>query len=83
MVRIRFQPGKAFKSADEKGLTLPMSFSKHYNEETGKLKATKTLSAKKSQLRLLKILLEGTKVADIKTKIVRIVDDSEDAGREQ
>ena len=74
----KISAGKPFKSADEKGLTLPMSFVKHYNEETGKKLKAKDFIGKEIQLRLLKILLRELE-ADIKTKIVRIVDDSEDA----
>ncbi|MFR4844838.1 MAG: ABC transporter permease [Streptococcus sp.] len=75
----KISAGKAFKSADEKGLTLPMSFVKHYNEETGKKLKAKDFIGKEISAQIVENTSEGTKVADIKTKIVRIVDDSEDA----
>ena len=75
----KISAGKPFKSADEKGLTLPMSLVKHYNEETGKNLKAKDFIGKKISAQIVENTVEGTKVADIKTKIVRIVDDSEDA----
>ena len=75
----KISAGKPFKSADEKGLTLPMSFVKHYNEETGKKLKAKDFIGKEISAQIVENTAEGTKVADIKTKIVRIVDDSEDA----
>ena len=71
--------GKPFKSADEEGLTLPMSFVKYYNQETGKKLKAKDFIDKEISAKIVENTAEGTKVADIKTKIVRIVDDSEDA----
>ena len=75
----KISAGKLLKSADEKGLTLPMSFVKHYNEETGKKLKAKDFIGKEISAQIVENTAEGTKVADIKTKIVRIVDDSEDA----
>ena len=75
----KISAGKPFKSADEKGLTLPMSFVKHYNEETVKKLKAKDFIGKEISAQIVENTAEGTKVADIKTKIVRIVDDSEDA----
>ena len=56
-----------------------MSFVKHYNEETGKKLKAKDFIGKEISAQIVENTAEGTKVADIKTKIVRIVDDSEDA----
>ena len=75
----KISAGKPFTSADEEGLTLPMSFVKHYNEETGKKLKAKDFIGKEISAQIVENTAEGTKVADIKTKIVRIVDDSEDA----
>ena len=75
----KISAGKPFKSEDEKGLTLPMSFVKHYNQETGKKLKAKDFIGKEISAQIVENTAEGTKVADIKTKIVRIVDDSEDA----
>jgi len=66
-------------STSRNGLTLPMSFVKHYNEETGKKLKAKDFIGKEISAQIVENTAEGTKVADIKTKIVRIVDDSEDA----
>ena len=75
----KISAGKSFKSEDEKGLTLPMSFVKRYNQETGKKLKAKDFIGKEISAQIVENTAEGTKVADIKTKIVRIVDDSEDA----
>ena len=75
----KISAGKPFKSEDEKGLTLPMSFVKRYNQETGKKLKAKDFIGKEISAQIVENTAEGTKVADIKTKIVRIVDDSEDA----
>lgn len=75
----KISAGKPFKSADEKCLTLPMSLVKHYNEETGKKLKDKDFIGKKISAQIVENTVEGTKVADIETKIVRIVDDGEDA----
>jgi putative ABC transport system permease protein len=75
----KISAGKPFKSEDEKGLTLPMSFVKRYNQETGKKLEAKDFIGKEISAQIVENTAEGTKVADIKTKIVRIVDDSEDA----
>lgn len=75
----KISAGKPFKSADEEGLTLPMSFVKYYNQETGKKLKAKDFIGKEISAKIVENTAEGTKVADIKTKIVRIVDDSEDA----
>ena len=56
-----------------------MSFVKQYNEETGKKLRAKDFIGKEVSAQIVENTAEGTKVADIKTKIVRIVDDSEDA----
>ena len=78
-VKDKISAGKPFKSEDEKGLTLPMSFVKRYNQETGKKLKAKDFIGKEISAQIVENTAEGTKVADIKTKIVRIVDDSEDA----
>ena len=75
----KISAGKPFKSEDENGLTLPMSFVKRYNQETGKKLKAKDFIGKEISAQIVENTAEGTKVADIKTKIVRIVDDSEDA----
>ena len=75
----KISAGKPFKSADEEGLTLPMSFVKYYNQETGKKLKAKDFIGKEISAQIVENTTEGTKVADIKTKIIRIVDDSEDA----
>ena len=75
----KISAGKPFKSADEEGLTLPMSFVKYYNQETGKKLKAKDFIDKEISAQIVENTAEETKVADIKTKIVRIVDDSEDA----
>ncbi|MFR3189213.1 MAG: ABC transporter permease [Streptococcus salivarius] len=75
----KISAGKPFKSEDEKGLTLPMSFVKRYNQEIGKKLKAKDFIGKEISAQIVENTAEGTKVADIKTKIVRIVDDSEDA----
>lgn len=56
-----------------------MSFVKQYNEETGKKLKAKDFIGKEVSAQIVENTAEGTKVADIKAKIVRIVDDSEDA----
>ena len=56
-----------------------MSFVKRYNQETGKKLKAKDFIGKEISAQIVENTAEGTKVADIKTKIVRIVDDSEDA----
>lgn len=72
----KISAGKPFKSADEEGLTLPMSFVKYYNQETGKKLKAKDFIGKEISAQIVENTAEETKVADIKTKIVRIVDDS-------
>ena len=49
------------------------------NQETGKKLKAKDFIGKEISAQIVENTAEGTKVADIKTKIVRIVDDSEDA----
>ena len=56
-----------------------MSFVKYYNQETGKKLKAKDFIGKEISAQIVENTAEETKVADIKTKIVRIVDDSEDA----
>ena len=56
-----------------------MSFVKRYNQEIGKKLKAKDFIGKEISAQIVENTAEGTKVADIKTKIVRIVDDSEDA----
>ena len=56
-----------------------MSFVKRYNQETGKKLKAKDFIGKEISAQIVENTAEETKVADIKTKIVRIVDDSEDA----
>ena len=66
----KISAGKSFKSEDEKGLTLPMSFVKRYNQETGKKLKAKDFIGKEISAQIVENTAEGTKVADIKTKIV-------------
>ena len=75
----KISAGSLFKSKKMKRATFPMSFVKRYNQETGKKLKAKDFIGKEISAQIVENTADGTKVADIKTKIVRIVDDSEDA----
>ena len=66
----KISAGKPFKSADEKGLTLPMSFVKHYNEETGKKLKAKDFIGKEISAQIVENTAEGTKVAEIQALLI-------------
>ena len=57
----KISAGKPFTSADEEGLTLPMSFVKQYNEETGKKLRAKDFIGKEVSAQIVENTAEGTK----------------------
>ena len=66
--------GKPFKSADEKGLTLPMSFVKHYNEETGKKLKAKDFIGKEISAQIVEnTALSQQAILDVIIKFIRVI----------
>lgn len=71
--------GETYQSADEEGLTLPLSFLKAYNEKTGKKLKPKDVIGQDISADIVENTSEGMRQATIKTEINRVIDDSDDA----
>lgn len=71
--------GNLYQSSNEDGLTLPLSFLKAYNEQTGRKLTPKDIIGQKVSADIVENTSDGMKEATINTTIVRVIDDSEDA----
>ncbi|MGT2666418.1 ABC transporter permease [Streptococcus rifensis] len=70
--------GKAYQDSSEQGLTVPITFVDDFNRVNQTNYTEKTILGKELEVEIVENTIEGSQVASIQTKIVRVVTDEFD-----